>query len=208
MSSPVPSYWCYRCNRFVRVWTRTPPLEEDDSSVSCPNCEGGFVEEIENHHPHMIPMETSHRRRIPPATFMSERGRGRRSGGGDRSPMNPVIVMRGGADSGNSFSDDGGGGAVGRGFELYYDDGGGSGLRPLPPSMSEFLLGSGFERLMDQLSQIELNGFSRHEHPPASKAAIESLPVVTINSTHTSMESHCAVCKEPFESETEARQMP
>ncbi|CAL1387381.1 unnamed protein product [Linum trigynum] len=220
MSSPRPSYWCYRCNRFVRVWSQA---QEDDDPVSCPNCESGFVEEIENP-PQMTPMETRpHRRSFPAAMFMPEprragggRGGGgrRNGGGGDRSPINPVIVLRGGADSGsqsgNSFTSTGNGSGEGggRGFELYYDDGAGSGLRPLPPSMSEFLLGSGFERLLDQLSQIELNGMSRYDHPPASKAAIESMPTVIISEKHTSTESHCAVCMDAFEIESEAREMP
>jgi E3 ubiquitin-protein ligase RNF115/126 len=77
--------------------------------------------------------------------------------------------------------------------------------------MSEFLLGSGFERLLDQLAQIEINGgFGRYEnqHPPASKSAIESMPTVIVNESHIFTESHCAVCKEAFELESEAREMP
>jgi hypothetical protein len=37
-------------------------------------------------------------------------------------------------------------------FELFYDDGAGSSLRPLPESMSDFLMGFGFERLLEQLA--------------------------------------------------------
>ncbi|KAJ6983081.1 hypothetical protein NC653_026024 [Populus alba x Populus x berolinensis] len=104
MSSPTtPSYWCYRCNRFVQVWRQ--------DSVTCPECESGFIEEIENP-PHMIQTEAS---------------RERHRSSGDRSPINPVIVLRGGP-----------GGAAGGGFELYYDDGGGSGLRPLPRACRNF----------------------------------------------------------------------
>lgn len=121
-----------------------------------------------------------------------------RRNAGDRSPFNPVIVLRGPSDEGGE----------GRGFELFYDDGSGSGLRPLPPSISEFLLGSGFDRLLDQLSQIEINGIGRYEQPPASKAAIESMPTIEIEDTHMACESHCAVCKEQFELGSEARQMP
>uniref|UniRef100_A0A6M2F1I2 RING-type E3 ubiquitin transferase n=1 Tax=Populus davidiana TaxID=266767 RepID=A0A6M2F1I2_9ROSI len=216
MSSPTtPSYWCYRCNRFVQVWRQ--------DSVTCPECESGFIEEIENP-PHMIQTEASrerHRRLSPAAGTMFMIGnrsnphrrnrRGGAAGSGDRSPINPVIVLRGGPGGAaeDVVGDDGGRG--GGGFELYYDDGGGSGLRPLPPSMSEFLLGSGFERLLDQLTQIEMNGgFGRYEnqHPPASKSAIESMPTVIINESHIFTESHCAVCKEAFELESEAREMP
>ncbi|XP_022862774.1 probable E3 ubiquitin-protein ligase RHC2A [Olea europaea var. sylvestris] len=201
------AYWCYRCNRFVRVWTQ--------DSIACPDCNGGFVEEIENANPSSI--SDSRRRRYPAAAMYmmrnpesgpgsglgsSPRIRRSRRNGGDRSPFNPVIVLRG--------PNDGGGGATaGGGFALYYDDGTGSGLRPLPDTMSEFLLGSGFDRLLDQLSQIEANGIGRIDsNPPASKAAIESMPTVEINDQHIAIESHCAVCKEAFDLGSEAREMP
>jgi len=58
------------------------------------------------------------------------------------------------------------------------------------------------------LAQIEINGVGRCEHPPASKAAIESMPTIEIVSSHVNTESHCAVCKEAFELGTEAREMP
>lgn len=207
------SYWCYRCNRFVRVWNQ--------DSVMCPDCNLGFVEEIET--PTRSSLSESRRRRFPAAAMYMMRssdsnqgpssGPGSGSGsspalrrsrrnGGDRSPFNPVIVLRG-------PSDGGGGAAAGdAGFELYYDDGAGLGLRPLPASMSEFLLGSGFDRLLDQLAQIEANGIGRIDNAPASKAAIESMPTIDIDEGHIATESYCAVCKEAFEMGTEAREMP
>ncbi|KAE8702479.1 RNF181 protein [Hibiscus syriacus] len=69
-------------------------------------------------------------------------------------------------------------------------------------------MGSGFDRLLDQLSQLEVNGVGRFEQPPASKAAIESMPVVKISGGLVSTESQCAVCKEQFELDCEAREMP
>lgn len=196
------SYWCYRCSRFVRVWTT--------DTVVCPDCEGGFVEEVEN------PTRSASRHRFPvPAMYMlgnrpnsdwsgSPGVRRTRRSGGNRSPFNPVIVLRGPADGGGTDS----GGERGASFEFYYDDGTGSGLRPLPASMSDFLMGPGFDRLLEQLAQIEINGVGRYEHPPASKAAVESMPTVEIVTSHIAMESHCAVCKDPFELGAEAREMP
>ncbi|KAI3829518.1 hypothetical protein L1987_03644 [Smallanthus sonchifolius] len=70
---------------------------------------------------------------------------GRRNAG-NRSPFNPVIVLQR-AEGDRDL-----------GFELYYDDKTGSGLQPLPPTMSEFLIGPGFDRQLDQLSQVEING--------------------------------------------------
>lgn len=208
MSSAEPSYWCYRCNRFVRVWNH-------DSFV-CPNCDGGFVEEIGN--PNRSVNTDSRGGRFPAAAMYmignrqnsdqnSNIGfrRGRRNNR-DRSPFNPVIVLRGPADEGGGVAEVGGGERGG--FELYYDDGAGSGLRPLPASVSDFLLGSGFDRLLDQLAQIETNGIGRFDQPPASKAAVESMPTIEIVLCHVKMEMHCAVCKEPFVLGSEAREMP
>jgi E3 ubiquitin-protein ligase RNF115/126 len=77
--------------------------------------------------------------------------------------------------------------------------------------MSEFIMGSGFDRLLEQLSQIEISGFGslgRPENPAASKAAIESMPTIDIVESHVKLDSHCAVCKEAFELGSSAREMP
>ncbi|CAM9004014.1 unnamed protein product [Rhodiola kirilowii] len=164
-------YWCYRCNRLTSVLI-------NHDTISCPDCNGGFVEQIDT--PPVLQHSDGRRRRAA-AMYMIGNSDPRRNG----SSFNPVIVLRN---------------HPGHGFELHYDDGGGrgSGLRPLPPSMSEFLLGSGFDRL---LAQVGLS------HPAASKAAIESMATVEINSeTHQS--HYCAVCKEEFEVGGEAREMP
>ncbi|XP_028776164.1 probable E3 ubiquitin-protein ligase RHC2A [Neltuma alba] len=208
MSAGASSYWCYRCSRFVRV--------RRQDVVVCPDCDSGFVEEIEQM-PRPASIVDSRPRRFPAAsmymignnhqnsgrTLRPALRRARRSGG-DISMVNPVVVLRG---SPNRASHDSGGGH-GRGFELYYEDGPGSGLRPLPPNMSEILLGSGIDRLLEQLSQIEMNGISRYEPPPVSKAAIDSLPTIEIHESHLATESHCAVCMEPFELGTTARELP
>ncbi|XP_047309541.1 E3 ubiquitin-protein ligase RDUF1-like [Impatiens glandulifera] len=187
--SSMASYWCYRCTRFIRVPT--------EHNVICPFCDGGFIEAVDSTAPPDSPLRFP----SPAAAGRSSNLRfrhGRRNQGGERSSFNPVIVLRGPAD--------GGGGE--RSFELYYDDGAGSGLRPLPAAMSEFLMGSGFDRLLEQLAQIEINGLGRQEQPPASKVAIESMPTIEIEDSHIYSESHCAVCKEAFVMGSEAREMP
>ncbi|KAJ8754032.1 hypothetical protein K2173_001930 [Erythroxylum novogranatense] len=193
MASFRSSFWCYRCDRFVRVRVRP-----DQDSILCPDCGGGFVEEIG-----ATPSRSPIHPRLPglgihigdnpdsgPIATPRVRRIRRRAGGEDRSPFNPVIVLRGPPDGGGT--NDGNSGN----FELYYDDASGLGLRPLPASVSEFLMGSGFNRLLDQLAQLEINGVGRLESPPASKAAVESMPVIKIQSCHVSMDSHCAVSRE------------
>ncbi|MQL97814.1 hypothetical protein Taro_030522 [Colocasia esculenta] len=209
------SYWCYRCSRFIRVWAL--------DAIVCPDCETGFVEQVET-----PPGREELRRRRFPGNAMAMLNpvaggagprsnlhpdvgfrRSRRAAAGDRPPFNPIIVLRGPSDSGV------GGGAVDAdrpngAFELYYDDGVGSGLRPLPASMSDFLMGSGFDRLLEQLAQIEINGVGGRgcENPPATKAAVDSMPTIEIADAHVGLETHCAICKDPFELGTEAREMP
>ncbi|KAK7292941.1 hypothetical protein RJT34_15799 [Clitoria ternatea] len=175
MASRGSSFWCYRCNRIVRV----PIASEQDLTLLCPDCNSGFLEEIRNPtHSHL-----------------------RRS---DRSPFNPVILLRGANDVVSPET---------RNFELYYNDtasGSRSGLRPLPAGVTEFLMGSGFDHLLDQLAQLEGTAvqLDRPTPPAASKAAIESMPVVKIIANHNYAESHCAVCMEPFELDCDAREMP
>lgn len=198
MAASGSSLWCYRCNRFIRVWAQ--------DTILCPDCGSGFVERIDN-------LSRPPGRRFPSSAMYHEnrndldqdpvpRVRRARRSGVDRPLFNPVIVLRGSADVSSS---DGGG--MGN-FELYYDDGAGTGLRPLPARVSDFMMNSGFDRLLDQLSQLEFNGDDQCEQPPASKAAVESLPTIKIVDSHVLSESHCAVCKEPFELDSEAREMP
>ncbi|KAE8663033.1 ras-related protein RABE1a-like [Hibiscus syriacus] len=153
------------CNRFIRIWVRVRVRSPQDS-IHCPDCGSGFIEEVK------IPSRSPIHHRFPAAAMYSETHnpvlsptgtphfRRARRNAGDRSPFNPVVLLRG------------------------------------PTSESE------------GLSQLEVNGVGRFEQPPASKAAIESMPVIKITGGHVSTESHCAVCKELFDLDCEAREMP
>ncbi|KAG2299776.1 hypothetical protein Bca4012_011391 [Brassica carinata] len=213
-SSPTPpataSYWCYSCTRFVSVWSESE--QGTTVSVACPHCDGGFIEEVTD-----SSSAAAAELAIPASAEVrsidnnTRRSVIRRRRSGRRPSFNPVIVLQGGAGGGErDDSEEGDGARDRRAFEFYYDDGSGSGLRPLPDSVSEILMGSGFERLLEQLSQIEASGagIGRSGNPPASKSAIESLPRVEISDCHITAEANCAVCTEVFEAETEAREMP
>eukprot|EP00258_Populus_trichocarpa_P008136 XP_002313421.3 E3 ubiquitin-protein ligase RDUF1 [Populus trichocarpa] len=194
-TTTTTSYWCYRCSRFVTV---SPHNEDEEhshtSNITCPHCDGGFVEEIQSNSTSDIRQNRSR---------VSNLTRNRRNAG-DRSSFNPVVVLRGTTPAAAAEDNE-----DGSAYEFYYDDGIGTGLRPVPEMMSEFLMGSGFDRLLDQLSQIEINSLGRSvPNPPASKVVIESMPSVEINETHVISETYCAVCKEAFEIGNEAREMP
>ncbi|XP_065878388.1 E3 ubiquitin-protein ligase RDUF1 [Euphorbia lathyris] len=201
-TTTTTSYWCYRCTRFVAVL-----VSEENNDVTCPHCDGGFIEEIQTNSQSDNPQQrymymladnngrnSQDSDRIPTLRFRRDR-----RNAGDRSPFNPVVVLRGNAAEDNEEASS---------YEFYYDDGTGSGLRPVPASMSEFFMGSGFDRLLEQLAHIELNGLGRVGNPPASKAVVESMPTVEITDNHLYAEEHCAVCKEAFEVGGEAREMP
>ncbi|KAK1698271.1 hypothetical protein QYE76_014968 [Lolium multiflorum] len=193
------SYWCYSCDRFVRA-AAAP-------DVACPGCGGGFLEEMGGPPPARAAAYPYLRRpRAHHANDLRLR-RSRRNASSTPSssaPFNPVIVLRRSAADATPDAL-----AGGSSFELFYDDGAGSGLRPLPETMSDFLMGSGFERLLGQLAQIEAGAVTRaRETPPASKAAVDSMPTVPIAAAHVRADCHCAVCKEPFELGAEAREMP
>ncbi|OIW05747.1 hypothetical protein TanjilG_23533 [Lupinus angustifolius] len=180
------SYWCFNCTRYVHV--------VNHNNITCPHCETGFIERIQpdpspNHPLTPFPDESTLTR---PAI------RRRHRNVTIHSPINPVIVLRSHGHVSAGYDD-----TV---FELYHDDG--NGLRPLPTAMSDFLLGSGFNSLLQQFSQVEVNGFDRPENPPASKATIELIPTIAIEESHICTESHCAVCKEEFELGSEARELP
>ncbi|KFK27481.1 hypothetical protein AALP_AA8G389100 [Arabis alpina] len=206
-TSPITSsYWCYSCTRFVSVWADQSTTTT--VGIACPHCDGGFIEEITDSSSAASELAT------PASTEVRSINNNRRSvirrrRSGRRPSFNPVIVLQGGSGE-RDDGEEGEGARDRRAFEFYYDDGSGSGLRPLPDSVSEILMGSGFERLLEQLSQIEAstNGIGRSGNPPASKSAIESLPRVEISDCHIGAEANCAVCTEVFEKETEAREMP
>lgn len=176
---PSPSYWCYQCTRIVTA--------ASEDAVVCPHCSGGFIQLVD-------PTDFSPER---PRRFTSPRRR-RRNG----TSFNPLIVLR---NNSESESPPGGGR---RSYELYYDDGSGTGIRPLPSAMSESLLGSGFEVMLDRLSQIGFSLWARPENPPASKHAVASLPAIQIQPCHVNAEAHCAVCTDAFALGSEAREMP
>lgn len=196
MASPeTSSYWCYRCNKYVRVRAR--------DVILCPECGRGFVEEINagrhrsHRHRRSLASSEMHFYSSPAIEHGSIREPHRhRRNGSEYSDFDPVIVLRGPTTTG------------GGSHRLYFYDGAGSSLREIPASVSGFLVGSGFDLLLGLLGRFESNGVVRCENSPASKAAIESLPTIRVDSTRVATDSHCAVCKEPFELQTEAREMP
>ncbi|ONK61969.1 uncharacterized protein A4U43_C08F35460 [Asparagus officinalis] len=109
------------------------------------------------------------------------RRRHRRGSAGDRSPFNPVIVLRGA----NDFEPDRSNNSLSNSFELFYDDGAGSGLRPLPSTMSDFLMGSGFDRPRWKSTAREDSIIRRHRKLRLSPCPRSKSPTATLARTPT-----------------------
>ncbi|XP_021744046.1 E3 ubiquitin-protein ligase RDUF2-like [Chenopodium quinoa] len=186
MDSNGSTFWCHRCDRFIRVHTQHIAI--------CPDCGGGFVEGIDASSTlsPLSPISSpTAARLLPPDNSRLIRS--------SPSSINPVIALPNSTDETSPPT-----------YQLFYDDTSGLGLRPLPISVAEFLMGSGFDRILHQLGQLDFNGSlnSMDDNPPASKSAVESIPFVRIVDSHVGSESHCAVCKDQFEIDMNARELP
>lgn len=85
-------------------------------------------------------------------------------------------------------------------------DSGGSFRFPGNINLGDYFIGSNLEQLIQQLAENDPN---RYGTPPASKTAINGLPVVKIDEESLASDnSQCAVCKDTFELGEEAKQMP
>ena len=103
--------------------------------------------------------------------------------------FNPVIVLRNASEE-----------ARGQGYQFYYDDRSGAGIRALPSSVSESLAGSGSgsEATLERVLDIGFSMLVGPENQPASKRAVASLPAVQVQACHVDAEPYCAVCTDAF----------
>lgn len=205
IESPLQLYFCYECNRTVRI---TPSPSSD---LSCPTCNGGFLEELESPNSNPNPSPIPNPSNTPLDAFLLDDlstllglGGGPSRSFNDPSEFNPFLFLQnylqtlraGGANIQfvieNSSSADpttGGGGA--------FRFGGNPG---------DYFFGPGLEQLIQQLAENDPN---RYGTPPASKSAVEALPSVKISEELMSSDSsQCAVCKDSFELNEIAKQMP
>ncbi|KAL2342296.1 hypothetical protein Fmac_003581 [Flemingia macrophylla] len=183
-------YFCYQCYRTVSI---TP-----SSDLVCPNCNGGFIEEVENPIP-----TTPH-----PFSFTYEFGGddlpslfgGRSSPFGDADAFNPLVFLQ------NYIQTLRAGGAN---VQFVIDNSGEpSGAFRLPTNLNlgDYFFGPGLEQLIQHLAENDPN---RYGTPPASKSAIEGLPNISITEELLASDSsQCAVCKDTFELRESVKQMP
>ena len=212
-------YFCHQCERSVQL------AVSPSSEIACPICAGGFLEEIET-----PPTDTNPSLFFPfPETFPPFFQLPRRStpdsdlnavelvaafarfapprssftialGPGDGDPLNRTVqfvqsrlqdLIAGGANIQVVVENQPGG-------DFQFSRG--------PMVVGDYLFGSGLEQLIQQLAENDPN---RYGTPPASKSAVEALPMIKITEDLLkSDETQCAVCKDTFEIGEEAMEVP
>ncbi|KAH7529442.1 E3 ubiquitin-protein ligase RING1 [Ziziphus jujuba] len=218
-------YFCHVCDRTV---TLTPSPTSD---LLCPVCNGGFVEELgtpPNPNPNTF-LPFSHESPSLgaagfPFLFSTAASSGPTSGPAtvvddlsalfgagptrnqhltfqDPDAFNPFLFLQNylqtlRANGANvQFVIDSGGSGDPAGFRV-----------PSNLNLGDYFFGPGLEQLIQQLAENDPN---RYGTPPASKSAIQGLPVVKISEELLASDSsQCAVCKDTFELGEEAKQMP
>ncbi|KAI9175145.1 hypothetical protein LWI28_028022 [Acer negundo] len=217
-AAPSQMYFCHLCNRTVRI------SPSPSSDLVCPSCNGGFLEELEspNPNPNLNPSFGGLTANPNPldAFFMDDLstlfgmgGGGGGVGGGpipttrsfnDPSEFNPFVFLQ------NYLQSMRAGGAniqfVIENSSSSVDPTAGAAAFRLPANLGDYFIGPGLEQLIQQLAENDPN---RYGTPPASKSAVEGLPSIKITEQMMSSDSsQCAVCKDSFELNEEARQMP
>lgn len=218
-------YFCYQCNRTVSI----RPSATVSSELVCPNCNDGFLEEYENPNPSPPPNPfLAFEDASPFASFSSGFpfvfSTNSRAGGasGDFQNPNDLSALFGGPMSRPGGVQNPGefnpfaflqnylntlraGGANIQFVIENNTDGDPSGFR-LPSNLGDYFIGPGLEQLIQQLAENDPN---RYGTPPASKSAVQNLPNIKItNELLESDYSDCAVCKDSFELDEEAKQLP
>ncbi|XP_030454812.1 E3 ubiquitin-protein ligase RING1-like [Syzygium oleosum] len=161
-----------------------------------------------------------------PLVFTSSSAAGGGGGGlgGGMGGMDEFAALLGGAsafDDGNSSSPDAFNPLIflhnyfqtlragGANIQFVIDNNtgeGGSFRIPGNINLGDYFIGSNLEQLIQQLAENDPN---RYGTPPASKSAINGLPVIKITEELLASDnSQCAVCKDTFELGEEAKQMP
>ncbi|KAK1404515.1 RING-type E3 ubiquitin transferase [Heracleum sosnowskyi] len=212
-------YFCYQCNRNVTI---TSPSAS--SELVCPNCNGGFLEEIENPNPNSSHSDLNSNQNpffsfssdnlapFPSFTGGSPFVFSTNLAGDDPTELTNIFSGGGGGDRADEFNP----------FAFLQNylntlrasganiqfvvDGNNTSTNLSGANLGDYFIGPGLEQLIQQLAENDPN---RYGTPPAAKSAVEALPVVKISKEMLGCDfSECAVCKESFGLDEEARQMP
>lgn len=229
---PPQYYFCYECNRTVSLSPSSP-----SSELCCPNCNGGFLEEVENPSPFpspspFVPFFSPHTssaadQLAPFAPFLFPPSSSSSSAASHVDPLDLASIFTGGFSGGagnqrSAFQD----ADVFNPFQFLQSylqtmRAGGANIQFVIENASPEQGGGNFRLpsnlgdyffgpgLEQLIQQLAENDPNRYGTPPASKAAVEGLPSVEVTKELLSSDSsQCAVCMDEFELGAEAKQMP
>ncbi|XP_042484645.1 E3 ubiquitin-protein ligase RING1-like [Macadamia integrifolia] len=181
------TYWCHECDMSVSLFF-SPPL-------ICPHCHGDFIEEMES------PITTSHFTHFSssnPNTHNNTQLPPHLDPFPILSPPEPLLTL---SNEDDPDTDD-------DNFQIP------EAIRVAASDSSDDLLRDGpyLDRLIQHLADPDDDSFARYHHPastPASKSSVESIPTVKITSSLLAVDTLlCAVCKDEFVVDVEAKQLP
>ncbi|CAI9773854.1 unnamed protein product [Fraxinus pennsylvanica] len=224
-------YYCYQCERTVTIAHSTT------GELNCPNCNDGFLEESHTAPPSNLTTSdiddinnSFFSGNFPPAAafgsfpFVFSSSSTTAASGGASFPAGI------GLEDLSTFLGSGGNHRPGRSpnefdpftflnnyisnlrghgasVQLVFEGPDGEGVDfQLPTNLGDYFIGPDLEQLIQQLAENDPN---RYGTPPASKSAMEGLPDIKIMEEMLGSESsQCAVCKNSFELDEAAKQMP
>ena len=219
------THHCHECHSNVRPLSMVSPL-------TCPLCNGGFLEEMSDATPPSSPDQIyDYMGRFGHvlddiSTFLARRD--------VASTVNPFLLFQdhlqtsllhdSDSDSGNDGDGDGDGdGDNGDGYGDESNDGDDS-IHGLEDGFSiqntfelgfahrdrrRVSLGYGIRHLIQQVSQQYDMNNTCNASPPASASSIDGLPTIVFsNDKRRASETLCPICKDEFEPHVEAKQMP
>ncbi|TKY74292.1 E3 ubiquitin-protein ligase RING [Spatholobus suberectus] len=207
-------YWCFQCNRTVRVAPDNNPSE-----VACPRCLGQFICEINMPRPRLVvdfttPDPSPDARLLEALSLMMDppirrfpgllqpeevpvlqrrrlpRRRQPEPEPGNHRPRTWIVFQP--MDPSNPF-------------EPINITPGRHGAGPIPRGVEprDYFFGPGLIELIEQLTENDRPG-----PRPAPERVIDAIPTVKIESAHLKENSQCPVCQEEFEVGGEARELP
>ncbi|CAL5202953.1 unnamed protein product [Lathyrus oleraceus] len=204
-------YWCFQCNRSVRV------ASDNSTELICPRCFGQFICEITIPRPRLMidftahdpspearllealsliidpPTRTPRPREVPVHRRTGDHPtRTQPEPGIQHHPRTWVILQPVDPSDSNTF-------------QPMINPRGRQGSIPIPRGVDagDYFFGPGFNELVDQITENDRQG-----PPPVPERGINAIPTVKIESKNLKENSHCPVCQEEFEIGGEARELP
>ncbi|VVB00664.1 unnamed protein product [Arabis nemorensis] len=195
-------FFCYQCNQTITISISS------SADPFCPLCNEGFLEEYTEPNPNpnpspnlIFPMSDPISARFPFIPVMDFTNLSSMESQSTQEPpdaFDPVRFIQNHLQQLQSN---------GINVQFLFENQLSDQANPLPGNHGDYFFGRGLEDLIQQLAEDDPN---RYGTPPASKSAIDALPIVKVTKDMLlkSEMNQCAVCMDEFEDGIEAKEMP